>query len=672
MLKQLGRMERSRNFIIIGFAVLMAVSLVVFYAAPGRNAGAGAVADNSEVLAKVGRDEVTVGDLTQLKESYQQMFGGQVNLAQLGGDKRFLDGLIRDRVVAQEAERLGLAASDAEVADAIRKQFTDASGKFVGFDRYKESVISRYGSIGRFEDQIRGSIAAEKLRAFVTAGVRVSSEDVEEDYKRKNTTFDLVYVPVTADKLAPKIQASDDELRAYFNEHQTNYRILEPQKDIRYLYINQEKVGEKLTIPDADLRAEYDRLSPENKQAGVKVQQIVLHVARADLDQQVKTKATQLVAQARGEGGSATEEAFAALAKGNSEDPATAKNGGALPGLVKKNPNKPDDPLQKTLDMQPGQVSDPIKSGNAYYIFRRGDAVPKSFEEARQELLVSLRNRRAYAAAAQLAERAVSRLKETHDLQKVAQELAADANMKPADMVKDTGYITPGANVPDIGTSQQFEDAIAQLNNPGDIDDRTPIKGGFAIPMLADKKDPRLPDFSEVKDKVLKDYQQDRAKARLEETARNLAQNAANADDLKSAAEKLGLQAQTSDGFKLGSPLGEAGASPAADQAIYNLKPGEVAKTPVKIGDNWVVVGVKKRTEADLTEFAKQRESLTETALSARRNQVFEDYVGAVQERMRREGRIKIYDDVLARMQDEEPASAPVVPRRAPRAPQSK
>ena len=37
MLKQLGRLERTRNIVILGFAILMAVSLIVFYA-PGRSA----------------------------------------------------------------------------------------------------------------------------------------------------------------------------------------------------------------------------------------------------------------------------------------------------------------------------------------------------------------------------------------------------------------------------------------------------------------------------------------------------------------------------------------------------------------------------------------------------------------------------------------------------------
>ena len=83
-------------------------------------------------MAKVNGEEITVAEVARLKENYVQMFGGRISMAQLGGNKRFVDGLIRDRVVAQEAERLGLAASDAEVAEKIRKQFTDASGQFVG------------------------------------------------------------------------------------------------------------------------------------------------------------------------------------------------------------------------------------------------------------------------------------------------------------------------------------------------------------------------------------------------------------------------------------------------------------------------------------------------------------------------------------------------------------
>src|SRR5205085_4984558 len=167
MLKVFSRMERTHKTVIIVFAALMGLSLVVFWS-PLRNQ-VNATPTNTEVLAKVNGDEVTVGDLTRLKESYQQMFGGQMSMAQLGGDKRFLDGLIRDKIIAQEAKRLGLAASDAEVAAEIRKQFPDARPGNEALDRYKEIVTTRYGSVENYEQTIRDSIAAEKLRAFVTA-----------------------------------------------------------------------------------------------------------------------------------------------------------------------------------------------------------------------------------------------------------------------------------------------------------------------------------------------------------------------------------------------------------------------------------------------------------------------------------------------------------------------
>jgi len=661
MLKFFSRLERTRGLIIIIFAVMMAVSLVIFYA-PGRNTAQATPASSTEVLATVGGEEVTVGDLQLIKENYMQMFGGQISLAQLGGDKRFLDGLIRDRVIAQEAARLSLGASDAEVADKIRKQFRDASGKFVGFERYKESVVSRYGNVERFERQIRDQIAAEKLQAFVTAGVNVSETEVQDDYRRKNSSFQLVYVPVTADRLAQKIQPSDDELRAYFEQHKTDYRILEPQKKIRYFFIDQAKAGAKLQIPEADLRAAYDALAPDKKQAGVRVQQIVFKVARPDLEQEVRAKAENLATQLRGAsgGGPIAEENFATAAKGNSEDPATAKNGGWLPAPVKRDPNKADPLYDRMLDMQEGEMTEAVKQGNNYYILRRGASVPKTFEAAMPELLVSQRTTRAYAVAAQLAARAETRLKETKDFQKVAQELAPEANMSAAEMIKETPYIKRGDDVPDIGSNQKFEEAIAPLENPNDVGVRTGIRNGFAIPMLLDKREPRVPEFEEVRDKMAQALRQERAKSQLEQKANELAASAQSANDLKTAAEKLGFEAKTEEEYKLGAPLGEAGTSPAADDAIYGLKEGEVTKSPVKIGDNLVVIGVTKRTEADLAEFAKQRDQLMQTAISARRNQVFDDYITAVEARMRREGRIKINKEVLAKVsEDEPPAAAP-------------
>ncbi len=645
MLKFLSKMERTRSLIIVGFAILMAVSLVFFYA-PARNAAVPS-ANNTQVLATVGSDQITVGDLVQ------QIGDPSVLNSQIGG--MLLNQLIRQRVMVQEAKRLGLTASDEELVAIIREQNKDASGK-VDVEKYKQRV----GDVARFEERVRDSIMVDKLRALVTAGVNISEEEVQRDYQRRLTTFDLVYVPVLAEKLADKINPTDQELKDYYEQHKTDYRVPVPQKKIRYIFIEQAKLGEKIQIPEEELRAEYDKLTPELKQGGHKVQQIVLKVADPKLDETVNAKAAALAQKLRGTTGTATEAEFGEAAKGNSEDPATAKTGGFLAGVVKKNPNKPDDPLQRTFETEFGGISGPIKYANAYYIFRRGETVPKTYEEAKQELLVSARNRKAYASTAALAQKAAARLKETKDVQKVAQELAAEANMTPADMVRETPFVVPGDDVPKIGSNQQFEEGIKPLENPQDVGDVTPIPNGFAIPMLVEKRDPNyLPAFEEVKDKVAQAVKKERAQSQLEETARNLANTVTGAGDLKAAAEKLGLEARTQDSYAISLPLGELDMNTAAQEAIYALKEGEVTKTPIKVGDDWIIVGASKRKEADLGEFAKQRDSLMANALNERRSQVFEDYIAAAQTRMEAAGQIYIDQDALAKLGgDEEPTVA--------------
>jgi peptidyl-prolyl cis-trans isomerase D len=670
MLKFFSRLEKTRNLVIIFFAALVVISMVV---AGVYNRSGVAIANpfkSKEVLARVGGDDVTVADFTLLKKKIEGQFGGNFTLAQIGmTNDRILDQAINSRISLQEARRLGLTASDEEVDDLIAKQFnitTEEEEK-----RAQEYVIRNYGGVELFRKSVRDALASEKLRAFVSAGAQVSEAEVRDGYMRDNTTFDVTYVAVTADDLAKKLNPSDEELRQYFEAHKTDYRFLEPQKKIRYIFVNQEKVGQKLNISDEDLRKEYDSLKPENKMAGVRVQQIVLKVARPELDQEVLNKATEIVGRMRQPDLTAPEEVFAEQARGNSEDSATAQGGGWLPNPVKRIPNRRPNPaagaselLQNTLEWREGQVGDPLKTGNAYYIFRRGPVVPKSFEDARQELLVSLRNRRSYAVAAQIAQKAQDRLKETRDPQKVAQELATEANMPAAEMVRETGFVKPGDEVPEVGTSPQFEDAVKPLEEAGAVGERVGIKNGFAIPQLVEKRDPRIPELEEVKERVGEDLKRTRAAEQLEAATRELAANAGSADALKAAAEKSGLKAEDEEAFKLGRPLGTAGADQSLDSAVYALRAGEVTKTPIKVGDKWVVVAVKTRKDADPAEFDKQRSTLTESALSERRNQAFDDFLVDARRRLDEKGQIEIFRNALTALEEAEPVAAP--PRRAP------
>ncbi|MCA1635840.1 MAG: hypothetical protein LC802_19655 [Acidobacteria bacterium] len=249
----------------------------------------------------------------------------------------------------------------------------------------------------------------------------------------------------------------------------------------------------------------------------------------------------------------------------------------------------------------------------------------------------------------------------------MAQEIAPEANMTPGEMLKETPFVRPGDDVPEIGSSPQFEEAIKPLEEQGQVGERVGVKNGFAVPMLVERRDPRIPDFDEVRERVLDSFRNERAGQQLEQTARELAANSGSPDTLKAAAEKLGLKAETEEAFNLGRPLGKLGASASVDEAVYALKVGEITKTPLKVGDSWVVAGLTSRKDADLAEFGKQRAQLLEKALGERRSEVFDEYIAALRRRLEESGKIKINKDVLARV--DEPEVPPTALPRMPRAP---
>jgi peptidyl-prolyl cis-trans isomerase D len=196
------------------------------------------------------------------------------------------------------------------------------------------------------------------------------------------------------------------------------------------------------------------------------------------------------------------------------------------------------------------------------------------------------------------------------------------------------------------------------LNNPNEVGERTGVKGGFAIPMLVEKKEPRIPELEEIKDRLTQTLKQERAKEQLEQKAKEAFAAMKSVADIKAASEKAGFEVGTEEDWKIGGVIGKAGTSPALDEATYALKTGEIIKAPIKVGDNWVILGATNRVDADLAAFASRRTQITQTLLTERQTQLWDDYITRVQDDMKRAGKIRIYKDVLATLEEDEPAAA--------------
>ena len=115
------------------------------------------------------------------------------------------------------------------------------------------------------------------------------------------------------------------------------------------------------------------------------------------------------------------------------------------------------------------------------------------------------------------------------------------------------------------------------------------------------------------------------------------------------------MTAKDSKAFILGSPLGEgptATTNEELENAIYAMKEGDVTKTPIKVGDSWMIVGMTKREDANMADFAKQRDTMMEQMLSQKRGEVYSEYLASTRQKMEAAGKIKIYNDVIAKLDE--------------------
>ena len=151
-----------------------------------------------------------------------------------------------------------------------------------------------------------------------------------------------------------------------------------------------EEISSRMSVPEADLKKYYDEHQKEFvREEQVFLSQIVISTDGKTPEQAAaaQKKATELVAMAR------KGENFADLARKNSDDPVTAKDGGQLPPY-KRSEHLLDKELEDLVFQQKkGYVTDPIKRPTALLILRvdeRFEAGQATFEEVKNDITEKL------------------------------------------------------------------------------------------------------------------------------------------------------------------------------------------------------------------------------------------------------------------------------------------
>lgn len=622
----LDRMRRHRGWLKWSLAIVV-VSFVLLYIPSFMKDGAQGAANNA-VVADVDGREITAAQFRRVYQAqmqqYRQSYGANIDerlLKQLGIDQRIVQQLVQEEASLAEAKRLGIKASDAEVRERILAlpAFQD-NGQFIGEQRYQQLLRMQTPPMraDEFEDQVRRSIIAEKMQAALTGWMTVSDADVVSEFKKRNEKIKLAVVNFPADKFREAAVATDAEVAKYFEDHKESYRIGEKRK-VRYLVVDQEALRAKATVTGQQIERSYnDNIQQYSTPEQVRASHILLKTEGKD-DAAVKKQAEDLLAQIK-KGAN-----FEELAKKNSQDEASAAKGGDLDFFNKGQMVPEFDKV--AFSLQPGQLSDLVKTSYGYHIIKVTDKRPasqKTLAEVRTQIEDQLKYEQASTAAQKLADQVASELKKPSDFESVARARGLQTG--------ESGLFQQDEPIAGIGMSPAVSQAAFELKE-GEVSEPLRTPQGYAFVTVTGKQAPYVPKLDEVKSKVRDEV----LKQKAIEAARQKAA-ALNAEmksgDFEKAAKAAGLDVKTTDLIARGAPIGDIGVSPAIEAAAFNLPQGAVSD-PIVTENGAAIVKVVERKDVAADELAKQKDSLRTELLNDRKQRFFAAYMAKARQKMK-------------------------------------
>jgi len=623
----LDRMRRHRNWLKWSLG-LVCLAFVIFYI-PDFLRGTGADAASGDTIARVNGRDITAGEFRRTYQAqlqaYRSAYGGQMSdqlLKQLGIEQQILQQMVDERAALAEADRLGIKVSDEEIRRRIfAMPAFQENGAFIGETRYNQLLRMQRPPMTaqEFEDSVRRGLTVDKLRAALTDWLSVADNELEQEYRRRNDKVKLAVVGFTADSFRPQVSATDAEIASYFDAHKNDFKIPEKRK-IRYILVDIDSIRAKVVVPPADVERAYNNsieqyTTPEQ----VRASHILLKTEGKD-DAAVKAKAEEILKQAKAGAD------FADLAKKNSEDEQSAKNGGDLDYFGRGRMVPEFD--QAVFAMQKGQISDLVKTQYGYHIIKLEDkksAATKPLADVRQQITDQLAYERAQAQAADLAQKLEGQIRRPGDLDAVGK-----ANGLP---VQESGFFARDEPILGLGPAPEATNRAFDMK-PGEVSGALRASRGFVFETLVTKQDPYVPKIEEVKERVRDEVIKQKARDASKQKAAEIAAKLKSAPDFEKAAKAAGLEAKTTELITRDSPIPDLGVAPAVEDAAFKMPQGAVSEA-IPTDNGTAVIKVIEKKEVTADEWTGAKDRFREELLSDRRNRFFGSYMAKAKKNMK-------------------------------------
>lgn len=595
----------------------------------------------SEPAVKVGKYEVSYADFERAyrrsEDTYRQLYGDQFSgetARQLGLPMQVLNGLVADKIMLLEAERMGLVVTDEELRREILEfpAFQDPEGGFIGAEEY-DRILRRGGfTSDSFEDLMRTDLLTQKVRSVLASNVFVPDSDVEETYRQRTERARIRFLKLSWTSLDEDIAIAEDALLTYFEENRESFRVGE-QRVVDYLLVDRREIQDTLTVAAEEIQAYYAENPDQfNRREQIRARHILLQVSDSRTADQARNQLRE--ARQRLDAGAD----FAALAAELSEDPGSKARGGDLGLFGRGDMVAPFE--EAAFAAQPGDIVGPVETDFGFHLIEVLEKLPGgtvSLEEAEDGIRSRLLAERAQTAAEEKAKEIVERLRSDapETLEAVAAEEAGVAIVTTIPFGRDD-------NIPGIGRAGQFTVTAFGLEKD-EISEPVPVGPGWAVLRLVSIEEPRLPELDEVRPAVEVELRETTLRRMAVERLAAAALKIADGGSLDEAAASLGLEVEETELFGRNDPIGSLGRSTLVADAALDLDEGGFGG-PLETADGSVLFEVIERRHFDAQQFAEEKNSTRETLEAARLNEL----LGVLLEERRAEMDIRYDPRLLA------------------------
>jgi len=214
MIMKFFRKKKNMKIILWVIAILIIPGFLIW------GVGIGGSGRSQYYAATVNKEPITLREyykqLGEVEEQYRKIFGDKASelLKGLNIEQGVLEGMIRERILLQEARHRRIKVLNSEIVEVVKSDpsFLDEKGRFD--ERKFKEVISSYPpeELRKIEDELRKRITIDKLKELVIAEGNISVSDEEVDkYIKENQVKD-------ADRESLKRRLLWRKREEYFNQ----------------------------------------------------------------------------------------------------------------------------------------------------------------------------------------------------------------------------------------------------------------------------------------------------------------------------------------------------------------------------------------------------------------------------------------------------------------------